>query len=134
MAIDNGQKLRIWQRDSWHCRYCLEPVFFAPTLKLLGDLSPGHSHYQSHGAQHSMLPLLGNGWAMTTPREASETDEDVDYLTACWSCIGKKRGNPSLEVKEVSAEIEGLNWDGMSSVYPELPGGNGSWSRLITAT
>ena len=71
---------------------------------------------------------------MTTPREASETDEDVDYLTACWSCIGEKRGNPSLEVKEVSAEIEGLNWDGMSSVYPELPGGNGSWSRLITAT
>jgi hypothetical protein len=80
-----------------------------------------------------MLPLFGNGWAMATPISSADTDEDVDYLTACWSCIGKKRGNSSLEIKEVSAEIEGLHWDGMSSLYLELPGGTGNWSKLIMA-
>ena len=54
-SIPKADQLHVWNRDNWTCKYCEDPVFFAPTLKLLEEKSPGHGYYQGHGKDGEII-------------------------------------------------------------------------------
>ena len=134
--IPRRLQLEVFYRDYWHCRYCLEPVFFNPTLKLLNDLSPGHGYYHAHGKTGETLTLFQWRFAsadhVLPVAEGGENTGD-NLVTACWRCnLRKSDGNPSeFQLQEVPADLADLHWDGLASIYPHLPGADPLWSRLI---
>ena len=132
-----AEQLCVWQRDAWHCRYCLSPVFFSPALKLLEGLSPGHGYYHRNGKTGEMLPLFQWGWASVdhiVPVTANGTNEPVNLVTACWRCNLRKNdslpsnSDPVLAIPE---DLRTLRWDGLASVYERLVEPKDSWCRLI---
>lgn len=136
VSISKAQQLKIFIRDSWHCRYCLQPVFFSPALKILENLSPGHSYYHRNGLSGKMLPLFQWSWASVDHIKAvtlGGDNTDVNLVTACWRCNLDKSNSEIKEeqIKDITAEIKNLNWDGLCSLYPRCSKQEDNWSQLI---
>ncbi len=133
------QQLAVWNRDAWHCRYCLAPVFFSPALKLLEELAPGHSYYHRNGKAGAMLPLFQWGWASVDhirPVTRGGTNEESNLVTACWRCnLSKNDSAPETVAppREITPDLAALRWDGLSSVYCRLSKQPDRWCRLIDA-
>jgi hypothetical protein len=136
VSISKEQQIGIFIRDSWHCRYCLQPMFFAPTLKLLENLSPGHSYYHRNGLTGKMLPLFFRAWASVDhikPVALGGDNTDTNLIAACWKCNLDKSNSEIREdqIKAITDEIKNLGWDGLCSLYPKLSKPEDGWSRLI---
>jgi hypothetical protein len=111
----------VWGRDNWHCRYCGQPLFFAPTLKLLEKLNPNHSYYHPNGKQGKILPLFQWAWASIdhiTPFSKGGANQKENYVSACWKCNLKY--NNKITGKDKPKKIIESNWDGFSKLYPIL--------------
>jgi hypothetical protein len=125
MRADISPKMRIevWKKDNWHCRYCQRPVFYAPSLKLLEKLNPGHKYFHPNGEEGSMLPLFQWSWASVDhvkPVSAGGKNEIENYVTACWKC---NQGYKNKEVgsgKPAPKEIIESDWDGFYGLYSVL--------------
>ncbi len=136
VSIPKAQQLRIFFRDSWHCRYCLKPVFFSPTLKLFEELTPGHSYYHRNAKTGKMLPLFQWTWASADhvkPVTRFGENSEPNLVTACWECNLKKRDSEIGEdqIKSITDEIRNLHWDGLCSMYPKVIKKDDGLSRLI---
>jgi len=135
--LTKALQLAVWHRDAWHCRYCLKPVFFSPTLKLLEDLSPGHSYYHRNGKHGAMLPLFQWGWASVDHVLAvarNGTNEPSNLVTACWRCNLSKNDahlESTTPPQDIPPDLVALRWDGLSSLYIELAKKPDAWCRLI---
>jgi hypothetical protein len=136
-SIPKRTQLRIWYRDGWTCRYCGEPVFFAPTLKILDRRSPGHGYYHPHGKGREILPLFQWRWASVdhiVPHSRGGSDDEDNFVTACWQCNLRLRDSP-IESKPIPSSPPGdtsqYAWDGFASIYVQLTAGDDDWSRLI---
>ncbi|MBU1197034.1 HNH endonuclease [Candidatus Micrarchaeota archaeon] len=136
--IPKSLQLKIWARDGWSCRYCGEAVFFAPTLKLLNELSPGHGYYHPNGKTGSMLPLFQMRWASVdhvTPFSKGGEDNEQNYVTACWGCNLKYRERTHEQGKpspiEINMNAKKLGWDGLSSIYLKLSKKRDAWTALF---
>jgi len=61
-------------------------------------------------------------------------NEIGNYVTACWEC-NLSLGNTEFDDKpphdKTNVNNEECGWDGMSSLYLKLAGGNDEWVRLI---
>ena len=111
--IPEKTRLVVWQRDNWHCRYCGEPVFYAPALKALDELNPGHLYFHPNGKSGKMLPLFQWRWASVdhvVPASKGGSDSVDNYVTACWECNLKYRDN--TEGKPGPLPIKKSDWDG----------------------
>ncbi len=137
-TISKKMQIAILNRDHWHCRYCLNPVFFGPTLKLLHKISPGHSYYHPNGKQGQMIRLFFYRWASVdhvVPFSKGGPDSMDNFVTACWECNMKlndkehNQGKPKLN--EIPPELIDLNWDGFSSIYPTLPKAESGWLKQL---
>jgi 5-methylcytosine-specific restriction endonuclease McrA len=135
--ISKRTQLEIWVRDKWTCRYCGKCVIFAPTFKLLDELSPLHGYYDSHGNESKMNSLFARSWASidhVIPHSKGGSDTNDNFVTACWRCNNiindktKLQGKPS--VRPIDKEPN-LNWDGLSSVYLKLSKKKDAWTKLI---
>ncbi|MFH0834725.1 MAG: HNH endonuclease [Candidatus Micrarchaeota archaeon] len=119
-SIPLKSQVGVWARDNWHCRYCGNPVFFAPTLKLLENINPGHSYFHPNGKEGKLLPLFQWSWASVDhvlPVSAGGKNEIGNYVTACWKCnlkLGDKLEKPKLQ------EITKSDWDGFYGLYAKL--------------
>ncbi|HLC50588.1 MAG TPA: HNH endonuclease [Candidatus Nanoarchaeia archaeon] len=131
-------QLRVWIRDAWTCRYCNEPVFFAPTLKLLNQLSPEHGYYHPNGKSGVILPLFQWRWCSVDhvhPSSKGGEDKEENYVTACWECNLKfndktiEKGKPSP--KSINVDNLKIKWDGFSSIYVKLSKKKDGWVRLL---
>lgn len=135
-SLRKVEQLAVWNRDSWHCRYCLAPVFFSPALKELDRLSPGHSYYHRNNKSGQMLPLLLWTWASVdhlVPVALGGTNALDNLVTACWRCNLDKRDraqDQSPQTQSIPPQIEALRWDGLFSVYLKLVEKDDEWSRL----
>jgi hypothetical protein len=121
------------------CGYCGEPVFFAPTLKLLEELSPGHGYFHPNGKNGEILPLFQWLWASVdhiNPVTKGGENAESNYVTACWKCnlkfnnLSPEQGKPKPVA--VNKAVTQVNWDGFSSVYPKLAKSKDEWVRLLT--
>ena len=136
-AFNKVQQLTVWQRDTWHCRYCLEAVLFGPAIQLLDPLNPGHGYYQPHGKHGAMLRLFAIRWASVDhilPVIQGGDDSFDNLATSCMECnIAKNASAPSPErpLREVPDEIVSLNWDGLMRLYPLLVDAPNEWTRAI---
>jgi len=136
-AFKRSEQLEVWYRDAWHCRYCLEPVFFSPALKVLEELGPGHSYYHGNGKTGAMIPLFQWTWASVDHVLAvtlGGSNDPENLVTACWRCNLTKGGKSSSDfspVRPIPSEQKALNWDGFAAVYAALLPQNDEWSRLI---
>ena len=137
-SIPKDIQLRVWKRDNWTCKYCGEPVFFAPTLKLLDELSPGHGLYHPHGKADEILTLFQWRWASVDHMEPwSKGGEDLEdnYVTACWECNLKFREKTWREDKpkptKFNKNTKDVNWDGLSSLYIKLNPTEDHWVKLL---
>ena len=137
-SISKEIQLKVWNRDNWTCKYCGEPVFFAPTLKLLNETSPNHGYYHPHGKADSILTLFQWRWASIDhifPHSKGGEDSEENYVTACWECNLKindmttKQGKPTPNKMNENAKI--VNWDGLSSLYLKLWKKEDEWTRLL---
>ena len=125
-------QLAIFHRDSWHCRFCLEPVFFSPMLRLLNGLAPGHGYYHPNGKTGETVDVLTMRHAMAYhlvgPRNDGD-DDPTNLATACWKCVMKKPGADAM--RQVSDELRSLHWDGFAAAYRHLPGADPEWEMAI---
>lgn len=134
--LSKSLQLAVWRRDSWHCRYCLVPVFFAPTLQVFEELSPGHSYYHPNGKSGAMLPLLQRRWASVDhiqPVAKGGTDDEANLATACWECNLAKRDTPPERAgppRAIGNDLVKLGWDGFASLYERLAKPD-EWVRLL---
>ena len=120
-------QLRVWYRDGWTCRYCGDPVFFGPSLKLLNISSPEHGYYHPHGKGDKILSLFQKKWASVDhviPLSVGGNNSEENYVTACWECNLKWREKTIENGKPVPNKINKnashVNWDGMASLYVVL--------------
>ena len=131
--IPERAQLEIWKRDKWTCRYCGEPVIFAPTLKILSEMNPNSGYYHKNGNESRMLPLLARRWASIdhiTPRSKGGTDSLDNYVTACWRC-NDKMGNRTKNKTLKEIVNYNYNWDGLSSLYNIINKKSDHWTRLL---
>ena len=135
-TIPKKAQLEIFRRDNWHCRYCHAPVFFAPTLKLLEDINPGHTYYHRNGKEGEILSLFQWGWASVDhilPVSVGGQNELNNYATACWKC--NLYINDLNEGRPAPKDIVISKWDGFSGLYPQLLKSLGrkedEWVRLL---
>jgi 5-methylcytosine-specific restriction endonuclease McrA len=135
-SIPKETQLLIWKRDNWTCRYCGEPVFFAPALKLLDKLNPNHGYYHKNGKSGSILPLFQWGWASVdhiTPHSKGGEHAKENFVTACWECNlmwrEKTEGKPApTKNNEIAKKLE---WDGFSGLYLQLSKRKDEWTKLL---
>ena len=135
-SIPKADQLHVFNRDNWTCKYCGDPVFFSPTLKLLEDKSPGHGYYQGHGKTGEMLELFRTKWASVDhiiPVTKGGQNNIENYATACWDC--NLTLNDAVENKpepdKINQDNIDTNWDGLVSLYLKLAPENDGWTRLI---
>lgn len=135
-VISKQLQFQVFCRDSWHCRYCLDPVFFNPTLKLLNKLSPGHGYYHPNGKEGELLPLFQ--WKFASADHvvpvANGAKNSIDNLvTSCWRCnLRKSNGDPKdFDVNDIPDSISSINWDGLSTIYSKLAGASQDWVKII---
>ncbi|MFH1508889.1 MAG: HNH endonuclease [bacterium] len=137
-TIPKDIQLKIWFRDKWSCKYCGEPVFFAPTLKLLNELSPKHGYYHPNGKTDNMLSLFQWHWSSVDhvkPYSKGGEDNINNYVTACWSCNlqlkdkSHDQGKPQPDLTNKNAQV--VDWDGLSSLYLKLGQKHDEWTKLL---
>ncbi|MCB9915234.1 MAG: HNH endonuclease [Planctomycetes bacterium] len=135
-AITKGLQLEVFHRAGWHCTYCSEPLFFSPTLKLLEALAPGHGYYDAHGRRGAMLALLENRCAccdhVSPYSRGGETVAD-NLVAACFECNRTKSDGLAPLVLESKDQPRPQHWDGLSSLYPLLPGADPDWCRALAS-
>jgi len=136
IKIPRSLQVAIFHRDHWHCRYCLEPVFFNPTLKLLEQMSPGHGYYHAHSKSGAKLSLFQRRFATAdhiVPVANGGENSAENLVTACWECnLDKRDRNPNeFTIRDVPAIVVAVNWDGLSSIYAKLPGAKQEWIGII---
>lgn len=135
-AIAKGMQLKIWNRDHWVCRYCGDPIFFSPTLKLLDQISPGHGYYHKNGKTNAMISIFQWKWASIDhiqPHAKGGLDVEENYVSACWKCnlsYGDSLEKPVASATNQSAVESG--WDGLSSLYLKLQDEMDEWISLLT--
>ena len=136
IIITKKEQLQVFKRDNWTCKYCGDPVFFAPTLKLLEEISPGQGYYHPRGKSGEMLELFRTKWASVdhiNPVTKGGQNELDNYATACWDCnvsLNDKVENKPPPDKINQDNIKS-NWDGLLSLYPKLAKTQDSWVKLI---
>jgi 5-methylcytosine-specific restriction endonuclease McrA len=135
IPIKKEDQLTVWLRDSWGCRYCGDPVFFSPALKLLDDMNPGHGYYHVHGNRNHMIRLFLHKWAsvdhvMPVTHGGQNTLEN--YVTACWQC--NMRLSNTLDGRAipipVNPDLAANKWDGLIGIYLHLSPET-VWTRLL---
>jgi hypothetical protein len=106
------ERVHIWTRDKWQCRWCNRPVILAQAMKYLAEEISGEQGTLPQGYYHGNwkrddAPLLDELGAVVDKRD------DVNPRTACWRCNTRRR------TTEESVQIgsETANWDGMSGVF-----------------
>jgi 5-methylcytosine-specific restriction endonuclease McrA len=136
IAISKRIQLLVFKRDNWTCRYCGDPVFFSPALKLLNGINPRHGYYHKNGKTGRMLPLLQWKWASVdhiNPHSKGGEHSEENFVTACWECNLKWRektdGKPNQN--KCNKIAKDLNWDGFSGLYLELSKKNDEWTKLL---
>ena len=135
-SIPKADQLHVFNRDNWTCKYCGDPVFFSPTLKLLEDKSPGHGYYHGHGKTGEMLELFRTKFASVDhiiPVTKGGQNDIENYATACWDC--SLTLNDAVENKpkpdKINQDNIDTNCDGLVSLYLKLAPENDDWVRLI---
>lgn len=136
--ISKKDKLLIWGRDRWCCRYCGRPVIFAPAMKLLNRLAPDRGYYHAHWKRPNspLLDELGATVDHIHPVSLGGINAHENYLTACSKCNLKKNNSP---IEDWGAVVESLptNWDGLSYLFislyrsDEADATDREWYRLL---
>ncbi len=137
-AISKALQFRVWGRDSWHCRYCLRPLFFAPTLRELASRAPAHGYYHRNGRDGAMLRLLQMSWASAdhfVPVTHGGQNTEENLVAACMECNISRGDEPASSkaraLKSIPPELRALQWDGFAAVYPTLVAQPDEWCRII---
>lgn len=137
--LSNKIRLEVWRRDCWTCRYCENPVFFAPTLKLLNKINPNHGYYYPHGKNNKILSLFQWRWASVdhvNPKSKGGKNSLDNYVTACWKCnltfSDKTKKEGKAEPMPISEVARNINWDGFSSLYLELSEEKDEWTKILS--
>ena len=116
-------QLEVWRRDNWHCRYCHCTIIYAPALKLLNKLNPGHIYFHSNGKMGEMLPLFIYSWASVDhikPFAKKGYDNIENYVSACWQCNMKHGDKEVGQGKSAPKEIVESRWDGFYGLHQKL--------------
>jgi len=110
ISIPKADQLHIFNRDNWTCKYCGDPVFFAPTLKLLEEKSPGHGYYQGHGKAGKMLSSLkakNIGFAVTSHLKIT-SETDVGQVLVEGLTLGSYKFNQYKESHDEKSKLESI--------------------------
>ena len=136
--IPNDLKFRVWSRDAWHCRYCLRPIFFAPTLRELERRAPGHGYYHRNGKEGAMLTLLQMGWSSAdhfVPVTHGGQNTIDNLVAACMECNISRGNEPaeskSRDLRAIPPQLRALGWDGFAAAYPSLVAEPDEWCKII---
>src|SRR6185437_3448255 len=128
--VPEDQQARLFQRDTFTCRYRGGQALFLPALRLLSllypdvfpydphglqegrvsparpDATPGHMHYWTHPASaDQMRPVVRHG-----------TNDASNLTTACYGCNDWK----GERMVEAPAPRPVAGWDGLSGTYETL--------------
>lgn len=132
--------IRAWRKSYWHCRYCCEPMFFAPTLGQLEKLNPNHAYYHPHGKSGPMLDLFQYGWATIHQKATAVPATPINpygdgSVSCCWKCNSSRSTSDTRDTLTPEALAERVNtrWDGLVLLHPRLPNANASWIAAIKA-
>jgi hypothetical protein len=105
------ERVHIWTRDRWRCRWCDRPVILAQAMKYLAEEIRSERNTPLRGYYHENwkreeAPLLHDLGAVVDKRD------DANPRTACWSCNTQRTADQSERMGSDMA-----SWDGMSGVF-----------------
>ena len=112
----------IYQRDSWHCRWCETPVISKQAIKRMNLVFPvmfgrGPKNADYHGLILSSQASIDH----VTPHSLGGTNETSNLVTACWPCQFA-RGNDDyarLGLNDPRTRKPlATDWDGCSEFRP----------------
>ena len=106
---DLANRLAIFYRDAWHCRFCRKPVFLRQALKLMDELAPGHGYFHPNSKTGAAVGLLIRLQATAVPVPGLDR-----RVTACEHC---GHGVKASDLRDIPEGLRRLNWDGFSALY-----------------
>ena len=124
-TLSVAQRLSIYQRDGWLCRYCGGETILTQVMALLGslfpDLFPYHPNWKT-GATHPAIIRRSASVDHLYPGSLGGSWTEPDNLaTACWLCNMRKA---DLTLEQLGWSIltapETSQWDGLTGLYPAL--------------
>jgi 5-methylcytosine-specific restriction endonuclease McrA len=112
--------VQVFERDSWHCRFCGVRVVSRPARNLLVKLFPDETHwvtdeYQRHSALYATAASLDH----VVPHSRGGENEIHNFVTVCFCCqFG--RGQFTLDEVELSDPRDRKpvrsRWDGLTRI------------------
>ncbi len=132
-TLSLAQRLSIYQRDGWLCRYCGGETILTQVMALLGSLFPDLFRYHPNwktGATHPAIISRSASVDHLYPGSLGGSWTEPDNLaTACWLCNMRKA---DLTLEQLGWSIltapETSQWDGLTGLSPRcgrLPGNRG---------
>ncbi len=133
--LNEAEKISIFYRDGWKCRYCKKPLIFAPAMKYIeveirnsgfpGPLAYYHTNWKKKSSP--LLAELGAEVTSVDPVNCLSKCTDDTEVTACVNCRSGKSSKDfnSCEKLLATNPINGIyggtdHWDGMSSLFVVL--------------
>ena len=119
-SISDSLRLRIHERDSYHCRYCGMEIIVRPAIKAFARYisGPAFTWGSTLESRHGAALLAVAQVDHLVPYNAGGTLSEDNLVTACWSCNYGKDGftleqlgldDPRSRPPVVS------DWDGLAS-------------------
>ena len=121
-SLDNSDRIALYDRDGWRCRYCGRKVVVAGVLEILTSLSPGFRgllpghRMPSKSTEPGVSRVYPNVDHIQAVSRGGARLELHNHVTACTKC-NEHKGNRS---GWTPGPIEKDEWDGLVSLYRPL--------------
>lgn len=110
-------ELSIFERDGWHCRFCLSPVISKEARKKLNALFPVPARWgKANSEKHYGLSIMESSLDHKLPHSRGGDNSLENLVTACGPC---QFGRGNLTLEEVGLNNPFLRpplhdkWDGL---------------------
>lgn len=121
-GVSEPTKRRIFERDSWTCRFCgertVDPLVLRAVSAALPDVFPYHLNWKLEEC-HLLYWTHTSSLEHLVPLARGGDDGEVNYVTTCYGC-NDARGDHTIE--ELGWALRPISADGWRGLTEYLPG------------
>lgn len=119
------ERLRLFRRDRFTCRYCGRRTIFVPVLRVLSAICPQQFPYHPHWrweATHPVYWTHGTSCDHVVPVSRGGQSHVANLVTTCYQCNTIKQHwlLDELRWSLLHPEQADQDWDGLSGLYLDL--------------
>jgi len=114
---------QIFQRDKFHCRYCVGKIIPTSIMELISSLYPTifpfHPYWKG-GLTHPAILSRSGVIDHVRPAAWGGTRDEDNLVTACWPCNAIKADFTLEQLGWAVQDPPETDWDGLVTFYPTL--------------